>query len=65
MSFALKCIAGLLCLVLAHLHSEPGFSGSSEVARDCYQLVLQSSTEQQGMRFALKSAAVLLCLMLL
>ena len=33
------------------------------MARDCCQLVLQSSTEQQGMPFALKSAAVLLCSM--
>ena len=53
-----------LCPVTAHLDEEPDFSNLTEVAGDCCQLVLQSSTEQQGMPFAVKSNAVLLCLML-
>jgi hypothetical protein len=44
-------------VVTAHLYEEQIFTGECAVAQACCQAVLQSSTEQWGMHFALTSFA--------
>ena len=76
--FALNSAAGHLCLVFKYLCEQwifidvnavlqlllsPSFHiGMSAAAQGCCQLVWHSSTEEQGMRFAINTAAVHWCL---